>query len=182
MRNFLFVVMAVFVFASCEKRDKYDVDQYFSKAEQDTIMTNIVTYIYKVPRGVDPKNKHDLAYRKLYVSQINQFEFVNYHIDAVDSIHYFFLIRPARNVHNHKRGVLGKYKLGKELQLLDFEEIANTPMLAVDEIREKGAYLWEDLMYFGNLDRFYLNKAYVEFPDERTRYDFDKKVWTYEKL
>ena len=176
---FLYVVLMCF---SCQKKDPYAVDRYFSKPDQDTLMTNIITNIYKVPRGVNPKVKHKLEYRNLYVSQIDKFKFVNYHIDPEDSLHYFFLIRPARNIHDHKRGVFGKYKLDKDLNLLMFEEVANTPMMPEEEILEKGSYLWKDLIYFKDLGRFFLNKAYVEFPDERTRYDKTKKEWTYEKM
>ena len=182
MRNSVLFILVILISFSCKQKDAYSIDAYFSKSDQDTLMTNIITNIYKVPRGVNPKEKHNLEYRSLYVSQLEKFQFVNYHVDPVDSLHYFFLIRPARNVHDHKRGVFGKYKLEKDLELTMFEELANTPMMAEEEILEKGGFLWEDLMYFKNLDRFFLNKAYVEFPDDRTRYDLVKKEWTYEKL
>jgi len=182
MSNIVVFIFVVLLSVSCHQKDSHSIDVYFSKPDQDTLMTNIITNIYKVPRGVNPKDKHSLEYRSLYVSQIDKFQFVNYYIDPVDSMHYFFLIRPARNVHGHKRGVFGKFKLEKDLKLTKFEELANTPMMAEEEILEKGNYLWDDLMYFKNLDRFFLNKAYVEFPDDRTRYDLLKKEWTYEKL
>ncbi|MCH7397987.1 hypothetical protein MM236_08300 [Belliella sp. DSM 107340] len=185
MKNFalgVFLLIAVFSIVACDGEDKkHQISHYFDKSEQDTLLTNIVTYIYKVPRGVDPKKKFDLEYRKLYVGQIQNFEFLNYFIDQ-DSTHYFQLIRPARNEKGYRRGVLGKFKLGNDFELIDFEEIANTPMLPVDEIKEKGTYLWKDLMYFKNLDRYFLNKEYVEFPDDRARYDKVKNEWTYEKL
>jgi hypothetical protein len=166
---------------SCGKsRDVYDVNTYFDQASQDTIMANIITYIYKVPRGVRKENKHLPEYRHLYVQQIPEFEFVHYFID-LDSTHYFYLIRPARNVHNHKRGTAGKYKIGPNLELLHFQEILNTPMLPVEEIREKGEYLWADLMHFKHVDRYFLNKDYIEFPDDRARYDTTLKEWTYSK-
>jgi hypothetical protein len=178
----LFLVSSI-SFVSCSDRssDKYQISNYYDKIDQDTLLTNIVTYIYKVPRGVDPKRKFELEFRKLYVGQIKNFEFLNYFIDE-DSIHYFQLIRPARNEKGYKRGVLGKFKLSDNFKLLDFEEIANTPMLPEEEIREKGKFLWKDLMYYKNLDRYFLNKEFIEFPDERARYDKSKNEWTYDKL
>lgn len=167
--------------SACSKADKHHIDHYYSKSEQDTLMANIVTHIYKVPRGVRKQDKHDPKYRHLYLGEINKFEFVNYLVDE-DSTHFFFLIRPARNAHGHKRGVGGKYKLGEDMTLLDFEEIFNTPMMPEEEIREKGRYLWADIVRFKHVDRYFLNKPYIEFPDERTRYDKAKKEWTYEKL
>jgi hypothetical protein len=184
-KNALYVPILLFCLSalagSCGKSgDIYDVNTYFSQAAQDTIMANIITYIYKVPRGVRKENKHQPEYRHLYVQQIPEFDFVHYFIDH-DSTHYFYLIRPARNVQSHKRGAAGKYKIGPNLELLHFQEIFNTPMLPVEEIREKGKYLWADLMHFKHVDRYFLNKDYIEFPDERARYDTTLKEWTYTK-
>ncbi|PRY89849.1 hypothetical protein [Mongoliibacter ruber] len=179
----IIAVLSILTFTSCKKtQQKYNVENFYSQSEQDTIMANIITHIYKVPRGADPKRKHDLEYRSLYVSQIPEFEFVYFHIEPEDSLHFFYLIRPARNEKGHKRGVLGKFKVDENLKLVDFEETAVTPMMAKEEILEKGEFLWEDLMYYKNVDRYYLNKQFVEFPDERTRYDKSKHEWTYEKL
>ncbi len=167
---------------SCNSNSKYDIATYYEQEAQDTILTNIVTYIYKVPRGVPKERKHYNEYRHLYVKIIKDFEFLNYYIDPSDSTHYFYMIRPARNAHGHKRGVGGKYKVDQDFNLLDFEEIFNTPMMSVEEIKEKGTYLWDDLMYYKNVDRYFLNKSFIEFPDERVRYDKETKEWTYEKL
>lgn len=177
----LLSVVSLFLSSCNESKKEQQIGYYFDKSTQDTLLTNIVTYIYKVPRGVNKKNKFDLEYRQLYVGQIKYFEFLNYFIDQ-DSIHYFHLIRPARNEKGHKRGVLGKFKLGDNFNLVEFEEIANTPMLPVEEIKEKGEFLWKDLMYYKNLDRYFLNKGYIEFPDDRARYDKTKNEWTYENV
>ena len=175
-------MLCLVVIGSCDSfTSKYAIDGYYSHEQQDTLMTNIITYIYKVPKGADPKRKHDIEYRKLYVSQIPDFEFVYYHVEPSDSTHYFYLIRPARNTKGYKRGVLGKYKVSDNLEFTQFEEIANTPMLPVNEIKERGKYLWEDLMYYNNVDRYFENKEYIEFPDNRVRYDKTSYEWTYEK-
>ncbi len=177
----LFVVIGIItMFSSC-KQDKYDIKHYYSESEQDTLMTNIITYIYKTPRGVRKENKHSPEYRYLYVAEVPNFKFVHYYINPEDSIHYFYLIRPARNTQGHKRGVAGKYKTDSNLNLTDFQEIFNTPMLPETDIIEKGKYLWTDLMYYDNVERYLLNKDFIEFPDERTRYDTITKEWTYAK-
>ncbi|MCH6199758.1 hypothetical protein MMU07_09210 [Aquiflexum sp. LQ15W] len=176
-----FIAILIVTLSCNRQQNKYDIGSYYEKEAQDTLMANIITYIYKVPRGADPKRKHDLEYRSLYVKQLESFKFIKYHIDLEDSTHFFYLIRPARNVSGFKRGVLGKFKVDDSLNLLDFEEIANTPMISEKEILENGEYLWNDLMHFGNVDRYFLNKKYIEFPDERSRYDKNTHQWTYEK-
>ena len=176
------LLLCLIILGSCDTyNSKYNINGYFSQQEQDTLMTNIVTYIYKVPKGADPKRKHDIEYRKLYANQIPEFEFIYYHIEPSDSTHYFYLIRPARNAKGYKRGVLGKFKISNNLKFKEFEEIANTPMLAENEIKEKGKFLWEDLMYYNHVNRYVENKDYIEFPDSRVRYDKASHEWTYEK-
>lgn len=167
-------------FTACGKTDdkiKYDVNRHLDRDTRDTILTNIITYIYRVPRGVRKEDKHLPEYRHLYISQISDFRFVYYHIDR-DSTHYFFMIRPARHIYGYKRGVAGRFKVDADLNLIDFEEIFNTPMLSEKEILEKCRYLWEDLMYYGHVDRYVQNSEFIEFPDERTRYDKTLKEWT----
>lgn len=179
----ILLLFAAIGLSFCSSTDsKYQIETYFDKATQDTLMADIITNIYKVPRGVDPKKKSDPEFRNLYVNQIPLFQFVYYYIDPNNSTHYFYLIRPARNEKGHKRGVLGKFKLDDNLKFIDFEEISVTPMLPEEKILENGEFLWNDLMYFGNVDRYFLNKQFIEFPDERTRYDKVKREWTYEKF
>lgn len=179
----LFLISGVISFCS-QKRNlvKYDINSYVDQPQQDSILTEIIINIYKVPKGVRKEYKRNPEYRKLYISQIPNFQFLKYHIVDSSQFHYFYLIRPARNVHGHKRGVAGRFKLEGKYKLTDFEEIFNTPMISEEDIIEKGEYLWNDLMYFGHVDRYFLNKQYIEFPDELTRYDKIKMEWTYEGL
>jgi hypothetical protein len=184
MKLLFYLILLLSVSLACNtSQRKDDISIYYNKPTQDTILANIITYVYKVPRGADPARKHDLEYRKLYVDQLPNFKFIKYFIDVEDdSTHYFYLIRPARNTQGYKRGILGKYKIDNSLRLHDFEEIANTPMITEVEVVENGEYLWNDLMHFGNVDRYILNKKFIEFPDGRAVYDKVKNRWTYERI
>lgn len=169
-----------FFLSSCAKKESYKFSDYFDTVASDSILTNIIINTYKVPRGVRKENKWNQEYRNLYEKQLPEFEMIYFHYDSDSQYYYYFLIRPARNVHGHKRGASGKFKLGdKGYELIDFEEIFNTPMLVETDIREKGAYLWKDLMYYKNVDRYLNNKHFIEFPDKRTRYDKELKEWVY---
>lgn len=173
----LFLIGASLV-ACNNKSSSYDINNHFTQDEQDTLLTNIMIYIYKTPRGVRKENKFESEFRPLYASQLNEFKMLEYHIDE-DSTHYFYMLRPARNAEGHKRGVAGKYKLGPELELLDFEEIFNTPMLPEDSIITRGKFLWEDLMHYKHVDRYFMNKDYIEFPNDQCTYDKELKEWVY---
>lgn len=179
IRASLFVLIFVVLACNAKTKNPYDISNYFDKAAQDTLMTNIITYIYKVPKGVKKEDKFNPEYRQLYVNQIEEFKWVYYHVDVNDQ-HYFYLIRPARNVKGYKRGVAGSFRLKVNLELDDFREILNTPMQPEDEILEKSEYLWKDLMYFKHVDRYLYNRDFIEFPSEGCKYDFEKKEWRYD--
>lgn len=167
-----------FLLITCGTPDVYKISHYYKKEIQDTILTNIIVNIYKVPRGVPKVDKYNSDYRELYLNQVDKFEFLHYFIDQ-EEVHYFYLIRPARNSGNLKRGVAGKYKVDKDYNLLEFEELYNTPMLETELIKSRGEELWADLMYFKNVDRYLLNKDYIEFPGDRVKYDKTLKEWVY---
>ena len=170
--------LVLFLIFSCNQAEKYDINDHFEDNIQDTILTNIIIEIYKVPRGVHKSEKRDPKHRSLYVSQIDKFQFLKYHVDE-DGFHYFYILRPARNADNLKRGVAGRYKIDKGYNLLEFEEIFNTPMLESELVKSRGEDLWADLMYFKNVDRYISNKDYIEFPNENAKYDKNLKEWVY---
>ncbi len=173
----------LFVLFGCSSGPNYRFTDYVqSKEERDSILTDIVIHIYKVPRGVRNVDKFNPDHRHLYEKEMERFKMVHYFVDE-DDFHYFFLIRPVRShLAEHRRGVFGKYKVDENLRLTEFEELANTPRLTEKEILEKGKYLWDDLMHFKNLNRYVLNKSYIEFPDERVRYDKSLMEWTYTEI
>ncbi|HMQ06984.1 MAG TPA: hypothetical protein PKC30_06755 [Saprospiraceae bacterium] len=179
---FIFFFFA-FLIMACQTPDSFEFSHHVPDKEQrDSILTDIVIYIYKVPRGVRKENKFNPEYRHLYENESGKFNMIKYHIDN-EGIHSFFLIRPVRShLAEHRRGVFGRFSLDDQMKIRNFEELANTPRLTEEEIIEKGNYLWQDLMYFKNLDRYFLNKDYIEFPDDRVRYDSQNKEWTYNHL
>jgi hypothetical protein len=172
------LLVAILWFANCNTENKYDISQYIHSELQDSLLTDIIIYTYKLPRGVRKENKFDPEHRHLYKKILSDFEITKYFVDE-GGFHYFLIIRPARSAHGHKRGLAGKFRLTEDFVITDFEEIFNTPMLPVETIRERTEYLWADLMHYKNVDRYYINKDYIEFPNEECKYDKVLKEWVY---
>lgn len=179
IKKYLVIIVCCLVAACSGSKDKYSIDAYYDKETQEIILTNAIILIYKTPKGVRKEEKHNPEFRSLYKKVQHEFKWVYYYIDD-QGYNYFYMVRPAKNAKGHVRGVAGKFKLADDLSLLEFEEIFNTPMLPEEEVLSKGEYLWQDLMYYDNVDRYFLNKGFIEFPDERCRYDFEKKEWRYD--
>ncbi len=176
--NILFYGLLACCFVACNA-NKHAPETYFSQSELDTLMVDVVTYIYKRPRGVSREDRFNPDHRSKYALVINEFEFINLHFNKADSTYMFYLKRPVKSPDGKVRGVGGKFKVNESLRITYFKEIFNTPMITEEEVRTKGKYLWDDLMYFNNVDRYYLNKDFVEFPDEGCKYDTINYEWTY---
>lgn len=176
----LLLLISVVMFACQNNTNK--VSKYYSDTERDTLLTNIITYIYVKPTYATNATRFQAQFRKYYVQSLPKFSLENYFI-APDSTHYFFLIRPVGNTLKYRRGVLGKFKLKNatadtgSLMPTDFEEIVNTPHLEEALVKERGAFLFKELVKTGNLDKYLGMKDYIEWPDTRLVYDKNINEW-----
>jgi hypothetical protein len=59
----------------------------------------------------------------------------------------------------------------------DFEEIVNTPHLKDALVKERGAFLFKELIKKGNLDKYLGMKDYIEWPDSMLVYDRNINEW-----
>lgn len=176
----LLLLISVVMFACQNNTNK--VSKYYNDTERDTLLTNIITYIYTKPTYASNATRFQAQFRKYYVQSLPKFSLENYFI-APDSTHYFFLIRPVGNTIKYRRGVLGKFRLQQatvatgSLMPTDFEEIVNTPHLEEALVKERGAFLFKELIKTGNLDKYLGMKDYIEWPDSMLVYDKNINEW-----
>ncbi len=164
---------------------KTKIEDYLSVAQRDTLLTNIITYIYSSAPGATQETKFQPQFRKFYTKALPAFAFQNYY-EAKDGWNYFFLIRPVADGAIFKRGVLGRFKFkaaiddqddATSLMPQEFEEIVNTPHLKEEEAQERGAFLFRELIKDGNLDKYLSMKHYIEWPDSTLVYDKQQHQW-----
>lgn len=158
--------------------DHYDVEEYFPGPQKDTLLANMVTYIYRRPAKAKSESRTDPKFRSYYVRSAELFEYV-YHYMTEDSVHYYYLIRPARNLERNYRGVGGRFTTNEDLELVTFEEIFNTTIMDVPSLRQKGLLLFEELITQGNIDRYQSDQNLVEWPDHRLKYNKERREWRY---
>jgi hypothetical protein len=176
----LFLLISVVMIACQNNTNK--VSNSFNKSEQDSLLTNIITYIYLKPPYATNSTRFQAQFRKYYVQNLPKFSLENHYI-APDSTHYFFLTRPVGNMLKYRRGVLGKFKLkqatiaANSLMPTDFEEIINTPHLEETLVKERGAFLFKELIKNGNLNKYLGMKDYIEWPDSTLVYDKQTNEW-----
>ena len=181
MKTKILLLIISFVMFACQKNTN-KVSKYYSNTERDTLLTNIITYIYIKPAYASNATRFQAQFRKYYVQSLPKFSLENYYI-APDSTHYFFLIRPVGNTLKYRRGVLGKFKLKNatvatgSLMPTDFEEIVNTPHLEEVLVKKRGSFLFKELIKTGDLNKYLGMKDYIEWPDSMLVYDKNINEW-----
>lgn len=175
MRFALFsLLLSVNFLFSCT--DRHDPKTYFSDSERDTLLADIITYIYVRPPGANWDTRFNPEFRRFYVTSLPKFTLEKLYRDNA-GFYYFFLIRPARSAEGTLRGVGGKFKLNHEQKVQSFVEVFNTPAGALTELRQKGHELYHHMVKWGNVNAYLLNDEYLEWPNAWTYYDTVRHEW-----
>lgn len=177
MKNFfslIYILWFSFCIFSCG--DKYDVDTYFEKGDKDSLLTDIITYVYVRPQYAEWNTRFDPKFRTYYVTQLGKFRFERYYRDD-KGMHYYYLIRPARSAQGNIRGVGGTFKLNEDGKIIWFREVFNTPVAALPQLQERGQELFIRMVKTGNIDDYIKHPDYIEWPNDMTYYDTLRHEW-----
>lgn len=158
---------------------RFNILRYFSQEEADTLLVDAVTFIGRKPVLATSESRFHPKFRSYYAEYSRQFSFFLYHIDT-DSVHAFYMLRPARSLDGNTRGVLGQYTLDENKHMIDFIEILNTRVRPKSELKKIGLILFEALLEKGHVDDMISDTAMVEWPDDRLKYDHRRNEWRYD--
>lgn len=159
---------------------EHDPGNYFSAAQEEAVLVNMVTYIYHRPNGATINTREQERFRSYYVNNAARFEHV-YHYRTDDGIDYFYLIRPAIKLERSFRAVGGRFILGADLKTLQFEEIFNTPIMDRTALRKVGVTLFEEMIETGGVERYISDHHYIEWPNHRLHYNLQDREWQYKR-
>ena len=182
LRLFVCIVFLLIFATSClqnSEKKRYNPNAYLSQAEKDSLMVDIIARIYALPENMRQYNhqRTEAPFRNYFANQLPKFQLKLYHIRP-DSVHLFYVIRPARNAKGYNRGVGGKFKrCGK--RLCDFEEVFVTPYMPDDSLMIRGEELFHELVKSGNVNMYLENPLFVEWPSQMSKYDKKKMEWVY---
>lgn len=170
------LIIIIFFFSISCKSGKHQASNYYTDSERDSLLTNIITYIYSPAPDATNSTKWQPKFRSYYKNSLPSFHLQNYTIGE-NSWNYYFVIRPVGGSIK-RRGVIGKFKLEKgSLMPTDFEETINTPHLDEEIVRERGAFLFEELVRNGNLNKYLKMEQYIQWPDSSLVYDKKTNNW-----
>jgi hypothetical protein len=169
------IIISLFIFSACHSKD--EAEYYFSDAERDTLLTNVITFVSENATYANLDNRFQQKFRAEYVSRLPLYHFVKL-TKMENGECYFLLSRPVANLNSLRRGVVGRFTLNKgSLMPEHFEEVVNTPHFSEELVVERGTFLFQELIKKGNLDEYLSMKHYVEWPDKYLKYDIKKNTW-----
>lgn len=165
-------------FDAADALARYDVQQFFPGDSRDTLLANMVTFIFKRPAVATQQTRTEPQFRSYYVDKLPLFEYA-YHGIGPDSAHYFYLIRPARSVKGTLRGVGGRFVTRGGTALVEFEELLNTHISSRDTLLEYGVRFMEEALATGGADSMIADRTVTEWPDDRLKYHKELREWRY---
>ena len=150
----------------------------FEQNEQDTLLTNLATYITRKPATAQTISKFDPMYRSYYVKKRAELEFL--FAEKIDGNLYFYLLRKARDANGiQQRGVGGVFEYGEKGEIINFEELFNTRILDKGELERAGLEFMRALNDDKALADFIADQRIIEWPDGRLFYSKEKHEWRY---
>lgn len=157
----------------------FNIHNYHPTAEADTLLVDAVTFVGRKPVLATSETRFNSEFRAYYRDYAQRFSFFLYHIDA-DSVHSFYMLRPARSLEGNTRAVLGQFRMDNENGMYDFVELLNTRVKSDQALKKIGLILFDELLHYGHVDQLIGDTAMVEWPDGRLKYDRMKNEWRYD--
>lgn len=173
--KYIIAFFTLLALASCHKKD--EVAYYFNEAQQDTLTTNIMTFVAENPPFANDTTRFQPKYNNYYWMRLPSYKLVKLEMKE-DSTWYYFLVRPVANLQVFQRGVVGTFKLRPgSLKPYAFKEVVNTPHLKEAEVLERGSFLFRELKKNGKLDEYFVMKDYIAWPDSSLQYNNHINRW-----
>lgn len=72
MKKVVLVSLLAAMMFSCQS-NKYNVSNYFSDNQRDTLLTNIITYVFTKAPNATNETRFDAQYRQFYVKNLPSF-------------------------------------------------------------------------------------------------------------
>jgi hypothetical protein len=164
--------------AGCDNSEKYNIDKYYSAADRDTLLTNILPYITKLDDGVNYGNRFNPENKNYFKQQQfrYKFSFEQYALTE-DSIHYFLIWKVAPSLYQKKIAIGGRFKKDSNGKIYAFEELFNTWKMKTEELKEKSFPVFAYMVKNGNVDKYISDRELIEFPDDKCVYDKSQSRW-----
>jgi hypothetical protein len=173
------ILILLFSLGCQEKYTPLEFDYYFDDTGQSEILAQIISYVYATPGGIPKADRFNKDYREIYKKELQKFEMIHFW-KSDEGTYFFYMLRPARNINNNKRGVAGIFTLDENLEIDSFKEVFVTKMIPKEQVVSFGNLVFQNFIdNNGEIPMTPLRQDLIEFPNTETRYDPAIHEWTY---
>lgn len=180
MRLNLCLFFALLLLAgACRMENDYTPASHLSPERQDLLMNRIIRYMARTPDGVSEDDRLLREHDEHYDEQ------KSFHrLDALytdDNTHYFLVSRIAPSLTEKRVAIGGKLTVDGDFRISYYEEVFRTWKMVPDTLARRSLFLFDKMVRGEDLLPYYSsnsgNTDYIEFPDERTYYDVERRIW-----
>jgi hypothetical protein len=180
---YLLLAILILSLNSCQEKQIRDIDpkSYLTEEKQKSFLYSIARYHIKLPGKANHKTKFESRFDEEYRMISNKHELIYYFIDQDSQQIYFMTYRIAPSIHVKKVATAGIVSFDENGQIIHYEEKFRTWRLPLDELEKKSTMLFQLMLDQKDLSKYYSHNSgeeeYIEFPDEYTYFDIEKRRW-----
>lgn len=173
------IIFILFAAVACQSKDPYSPDTYLSKQEQQQLLLSTVRYFGHLPKRATHENKFDDVFDEYYSKLVADYTLETYF--PLDGFEYYMVSRIAPSLKQKKVALAIRVKRDADGNIDFYEEVFRTWKFELPEMLEKSKMLFDLLVTGGDLSPYYPQNSgieeYIEFPDGRTYYDTENRMW-----
>jgi hypothetical protein len=164
---------------ACSFENDYTPASHLSIERQGLLMSRIIRYMARTPDGVTEEDRMLREHDEHYNEQKSL-----HRLDGLytsDNTHYFLVSRIAPSLVEKRVAIGGKLTVDENFQISYYEEVFRTWKMVPDTLAKRSLFLFdkmvrgEDLLPYCSSNSG--NTDYIEFPDERTYFDSERRIW-----
>ena len=177
MRFTQFSLLFLLVAICCRSYDPHEV---LSSERYDSVLIEIAPYVIKKPDEFSYKERFQRKSQPFYWNfiKVSAGE-LTYYLQADTATHFFFSHRDLTSLYEHYRGLGGYYKTDKGGNIIYMNILYHTPRLLKEEMEERGKLLFDEMVSYGNVNKYLGDKSYIDTPNNDFYYNTTLNRWDY---
>ncbi len=174
-RGFVFILILL---AGCSTQ--YEAKQNLSQEEYERWMNTVAPFVIKKPDHVVYEERTKAEHKVFYDNFIKETGGqLRYAVKTDTANIFFFSHRDYTSLYEHYRGLGGYFRTDSNGNLNYLMLLYHTPRFTKEEMEEKGAELFKEMVRRGNVSKFIGNKQYVHTPNNDFYYNDRINRWDY---
>ena len=186
-RSFYFCAMKVFklfpllfmiVLSGCGRSTYKPADNLSDRAQED-FKWKIIRYAGRAPEGLTVAERFYPQYDTHYREQ-QKLHALDAYYEKKGTV-YFLLSRKAPSLFEKRVAIGGIVRFDSDDNIQHYEEVFRTWKMTPDTLSVRALLLFDKMVNGESLEPYYTKNSkgieYIEFPDDRTYFDAQQRVW-----